>query len=205
MHDDTGAAFDAVADGYDDNDEHARIAGALIGLAAPLGGGQVIDVATGTGAAAFAALHVIKPDRITAIDISAGMLRTAQKRAAVSDPGRRIHWLCGSAVPLPVRDGSADLVLCASSLHFLGPAALPDWRRVLRPGGQAVFSLPAASSFRPSAQFRRLLPAPGFQLPESAAGAGELLHGTGLSLTRTIELALNDTGRRVILAAATRI
>jgi ubiquinone/menaquinone biosynthesis C-methylase UbiE len=162
-------------------------------------------VATGTGAAAFAALQLPRLDRIAAIDISAGMLRAARKRAVAEDPGRRIHWLCGSADPLPVKDGSVDLVLCASSLHFLGPAALLDWQRVLRPGGQAVFSLPAASSFRPSPQFRRLLPVPGIRLPESAHGAGALLYGTGLSLLRTIELPLSDASRRAIIVAAVRV
>lgn len=157
------------------------------------------------GAAAFAALQLLRPDRITAIDISAGMLRAARKRAATDDPANRILWLRGSALPLPAKDGSADLVLCASSLHFLGPAALLDWRRVLRAGGQAVFSLPAAASFRPSPAFRRLLPDPGIRLPESADDAGDLLHGTGLSLLRAMELPLNDEGRRAILIAAARI
>jgi ubiquinone/menaquinone biosynthesis C-methylase UbiE len=204
VHNDTGAAFDAIADGYDDNDEHARIAGALIGLVAPLSAGCAVDVASGTGAAAFAALQVLRLDHIAAIDISAGMLRTARKRTTARDPAARIHWLCGGALPLPVKDGSVDLVMCASSLHFLGPAALPDWQRVLRPGGQAVFSLPAASSFRPSPQFRRLLPAPGIRLPETADDAGALLHGTGLSLLRAIELPLSDPNRRAILIAAAR-
>jgi arsenite methyltransferase len=204
VHDETGTAFDAIADGYDDNDEHARIAGALIGLIAPPGGGCAVDVATGTGAAAFAALRLLRPDHIAAIDISPGMLRTARGRAAVEDPGRRIHWLCAGALPLPVKDGSVDLVTCASSLHFLGPATLLDWQRVLQPGGHAVFSLPAASSFRPSPQFRRLLPVPGIRLPESADDAGVLMHGTGLSLLRAMELPLNDAGRRAILIAAAR-
>jgi ubiquinone/menaquinone biosynthesis C-methylase UbiE len=204
VHDDTGAAFDAIADDYDDNDEHAQIADALIGLVPPLDAGLAVDVACGTGAAAFAAAAVLRPARIAAIDISAGMLQAARTRAATQDFGRRIRWLRSSALPLPLADGSASLVLCPSSLHFLGPGALSDWQRVLRPGGHAVFSLPAASSFHPSPQFRRLLPGPGIRLPESADDAGALLHGTGLSLRRAMELPLNDAGRRAILISAAR-
>jgi ubiquinone/menaquinone biosynthesis C-methylase UbiE len=61
MEDEIGAAFDALAGHYDDNDEHAHIAGALVRLLVPAPAGFLVDVATGTGAAAFAALQVLGP------------------------------------------------------------------------------------------------------------------------------------------------
>ncbi|MEP7026916.1 MAG: hypothetical protein ABJB47_24525 [Actinomycetota bacterium] len=74
--------------------------------------------------------------------------------------------------------------------------------RVLRPGGLAAFSLPSASSFRPSPQFQRLLPVPGIRLPESAADAARLLQGTGRAVHRAVDLPLGDAGRRAVLILA---
>jgi SAM-dependent methyltransferase len=192
-------AFDAVAGRYDDAGEHAQIADALVRLVAPPAG-LVVDVATGTGAAAFAALRVLAPERIIAIDVSAGMLGIARRRAVTEDPARRIDWVRQGAVPLPFGEGSVGLVLCASSLHFLGREALGDWRRVLRAGGQAAFSVPVRSSFSPSPQFRRLLPADGVQLPDSADDAEQLLEGSGLRLQRAAGLQAGN--RPVVLIVA---
>jgi len=93
MEEEIGAAFDAIAGHYDDNDEHAHIADALVRLLVPAAAGFLVDVATGTGAAAFAALELLGPTRIVAVDISAGMLGVARKRAVTPDPGQRIEWL----------------------------------------------------------------------------------------------------------------
>lgn len=82
------------------------------------------------------------------------------------------------AVPLPLPDRAADLVLCTSSLHFLGTAALHDWQRVLRPGGLAAFSIPLAADFHPSAAFRELLPAD-LTIPADPAGARRLALDAG--------------------------
>lgn len=202
VDEEAGAVFDALADHYDDNAEHAQIAAALVRLTGTAAVDLVVDVATGTGAAAFAALELRAPARIVAIDISAAMLSVARRRAATGDPGRRIRWLQCTALPLPLADGSVDLLLCASSLHFLGREALSDWQRVLRPGGQAAFSLPTTSSFRPSPQFRRLLPAASIRLPASRDDAGRLLEGTGLRLQRAAELPVGACERRVVLVLA---
>jgi ubiquinone/menaquinone biosynthesis C-methylase UbiE len=202
MDKEIGAAFDAVAEAYDDNLEHAQIAGALVGLIEPAEAELIVDVATGTGAAAFAALKALVPTRIIAIDVSAGMLDVARRRAVAEDPDQRIEWMLCSAVPLPIDDDSADLVLCASSLHFLGRGALPDWYRVLRRGGQAAFSLPAKSSFSPSPHFRRLLPGTGLRLPASADDAKRLLESTGLRLRYAVNIQVG--GRRVVLVVAAK-
>jgi SAM-dependent methyltransferase len=83
----------------------------------------------------------------------------------------RVDWACARAVPFPAEDGSADLLLCASTLHFLGVAAFADWARVLRRGGIAAFTLPWGDRFRPGPPFAGLLPSPDrpIALPRSAA------------------------------------
>jgi len=126
--------FDGMAAGYDEDDFHARVADALLaGL--PEEPGLVLDVATGTGFAAFAVLR-LRPARVLGVDLSPAMIARAMAKAPELDPDGRITWQVGSALPMPVPGHSADVVVCASSLHFLGAAALPDWRRVLagRPG-----------------------------------------------------------------------
>lgn len=129
-------AFDAIADRYDDDGRHAAVADRLVsGIRSGSPTRSVVDVATGTGAAAFAALRRLDPGHVVAFDVSGRMIARARRAAAVHDPDGRITWLVAAAVPLPVDDRSVDVVVCASSLHFLGAAALTDWARVLRPGG----------------------------------------------------------------------
>jgi ubiquinone/menaquinone biosynthesis C-methylase UbiE len=105
-----------------------------------------------------------------------------------------IDWRVGAALPLPVPDASLDLILCTSSLHFLGAAALRDWRRALRPGGRAAFSVPAATSFRPSGTFAGLL-ATDLTLPADAASARELALRAGFSDARA---TLTTVGSRQV-------
>ncbi|GAB2746235.1 class I SAM-dependent methyltransferase [Amycolatopsis magusensis] len=140
--------FDEQAPAYDANGFHDRVATALVDGLGNTPVQTVLDVATGTGAAAFAALRLLDPESVTALDISGGMITRAQERAAEFDPEGRISWLVAPAVPAPASD--VDLVLCASSLHFLGLAAIEDWLRVLKPGGRVAFTLPFAGTFNPS-------------------------------------------------------
>ncbi|RZQ60931.1 class I SAM-dependent methyltransferase [Amycolatopsis suaedae] len=183
MTSDLAAAFDAAAEHYDD-DSHGRIAERLLDGLPPAG--DVLDVATGTGAAAFAALRLLGARRVVAVDIAPAMIARARERAAAGDPGGRIEWWVAPAVPAPVPDASADAVLCASSLHFLGAGALADWLRVLRPGGSVAYTLPGADTFNPSPAFARLvaadlvIPATGEQAAEPAVAAGF----TGVRATR---------------------
>ncbi|QFU86177.1 class I SAM-dependent methyltransferase [Amycolatopsis sp. YIM 10] len=142
--------FDEQAPAYDANGFHDLVATELVaGIEPPAETVlDVFDAATGTGAAAFAALRLLDPAHVTAVDLSGGMIERARQRAVELDPDGRIDWRQCEAVPAPVSE--VDLVLCASSLHFLGLAALKDWLRVLRPGGRVAFTLPYAGTFNPS-------------------------------------------------------
>ncbi|MDX3195652.1 class I SAM-dependent methyltransferase [Streptomyces sp. MN03-5084-2B] len=171
MSDETRAAFfDGTAEHYEDDTFHASVAEALV-EPLPSGPELVLDVATGTGFAAYAALR-LKPARVLAVDLAPAMVARAEAKAPAQDPSGVIEWRVGPAVPMPSPDGSADVVLCASSLHFLGAVAFEDWLRVLKPGGRLAFSVVSGARFRPSGPFAEFVPDDlSFPLDEAGAAA----------------------------------
>src|SRR5262245_38685113 len=114
-------AFDQLAESYD-HDHHDEIARALLALVAPAEFDKIADVACGSGAVALAIVrrrsHPGTP--VLAIDLSEGMIATGKRRAERLGCDHAIDWRVGDAVPLDVADASLDVILCASSLHFLG-------------------------------------------------------------------------------------
>src|SRR4051794_33064494 len=97
----------------------------------------VLDVATGTGIAAEAALAVVGPEgSIVAADLSPEMVEKARQRLGKA-----------SNASVAVEDGQAlsfpDAVLCSLGLMFFPfpVRGLSEFRRVLRPGGRAVVSV----------------------------------------------------------------
>jgi len=173
-HNTRAAVFDGTAERYDEDTFHASVAEALV-MPLPDGPGLVLDVACGTGFAAYAALR-LKPSRVLAVDLSPAMVARAEAKAPSLDPAGLITWRVGPAVPMPAEDQSADVVLCASSLHFLGAVAFADWLRVLRPGGRLAFSVVSGLRFRPSGQFEAFVPKD-LTFPTDEAGAAALAAG----------------------------
>ncbi|WP_134731424.1 class I SAM-dependent methyltransferase [Amycolatopsis nivea] len=185
--------FDADAAGYDEDTFHPYVAEQLIGGLAPKPT-LLVDVAAGTGAAAFAALR-LEPAAVFAIDLSPAMIEIARTKAADRDPDGRITWQVGSAVPLPIGDGEADAVVCASALHFLGARALTDWRRVLRPGGKLAFSVVSAERFKPTGRFADVFPRD-LRVPGTLEEAAALATDAGFSSAKAQHVTL-DQGDRV--------
>lgn len=185
--------FDADAAGYDEDTFHPYVAEQLIGGLAPKPT-LLVDVAAGTGAAAFAALR-LEPAAVFAIDLSPAMIEIARAKAADRDPDGRITWQVGSAVPLPIGDGEADAVVCASALHFLGARALTDWRRVLRPGGKLAFSVVSAERFKPTGRFADVYPRD-LRVPGTLEEAAALATDAGFSSAKAQHVTL-DQGDRV--------
>jgi ubiquinone/menaquinone biosynthesis C-methylase UbiE len=102
-------------------------------------GAEVLDVASGTGVVARAALRRVGASgRIVASDFSPAMLA---RSAAVELPAGSapLEFVEASADALPFTDGAFDVVLCQQGLQFFPQqqAAVDEMRRVLRPGGVA--------------------------------------------------------------------
>ena len=107
---------------------------AVLAAAEVAGGDRVLDVATGPGEAALAALSVVKPaGLVIGADISPAMLTAA--RARLGDEAFQPVATDGQA--LAFRDGSFDAVVCQLGLQFFPDPArgLAEFRRVLRAGG----------------------------------------------------------------------
>ena len=104
-------------------------------------GQRVLDVATGTGIAAEAALKVVGPGgSVIAADISPEMVEKARQRLGRA-PNASATIEDGQALSFP--DESFDAVLCSLGLMFFPDPArgLSEFRRVLRRDGRAAASV----------------------------------------------------------------
>ncbi len=113
---------------------------ALIRAAHIVPGQAVLDVATGTGAAARAAADAVGPSgSVIAGDISPAMLEVARRNLKGLHVALEI--LDGQA--LPFADGRFDAVICQLGLmFFIDPArGLSEFYRVLRSGGRVAVSV----------------------------------------------------------------
>ncbi len=102
--------------------------------AAKVGPGQrVLDVSTGTGEAALAALPIIGTSGLViGADIAPAMLEAASGRLNQS----AFLPVAADGQKLPFRDGSFDAIVCQLGLQFFPDPALGlrEFRRVLRAG-----------------------------------------------------------------------
>jgi ubiquinone/menaquinone biosynthesis C-methylase UbiE len=104
-------------------------------------GMRVLDIATGTGLSAEAALAVVGPNGyVTATDLSAAMVAKARERLG-NAPNALVSLEDGQG--LSFLDGSFEAVLCNLGLMFFPDPlqGLSEFRRVLRPGRRAAVSV----------------------------------------------------------------
>lgn len=135
---------------------------ALLDAAELAAGLRVLDLASGPGVLAQAALPRVAPGGcVVASDLAEAMLAESRRRR----PG--ILHAAADAERLPFAEGSFERVLCGLGLMFFPDEALAlaEMRRVLRPGGRIAVSVWAEPAQVPLVEcalacMRRLLPAP---------------------------------------------
>ena len=113
---------------------------ALLRAARITAGHRVLDVATGTGAAAEAVAKIVGPaGEVCAGDVSSTMLDVARRN--LKDTAIKLELFDGHALPYP--QDRFDRVICQMGLQFFDDPArgLAEFHRVLAPEGWAAVSV----------------------------------------------------------------
>lgn len=113
---------------------------ALLGLAGNVRGRAILDAGCGQG---DLTLHLLgQGASVTALDVSPGMVDVVRRRAELRRPDQ-VGELTTVAAPLEhsdLPDAAFDLVLGKFILHHVDiDSGATELRRVLRPGGRAIF------------------------------------------------------------------
>jgi SAM-dependent methyltransferase len=141
------AAFQANAPGYAQTMAPSlrRVAAEVVRRAALQPGEYVLDVGSGTGISAAAALG--QGRTVMGVDGAAAMLEFARRDV----PAATFEVMDFNRLALA--DGSWDVVISSHALLFADDqvVALREWRRVVRPGGRLSLSVPGPGELTPSA------------------------------------------------------
>ena len=109
----------------------------VIALAALKPGERLLDLGTGTGDLAFAALQSLPAvGQVVGGDFTLEMMRVGQKRPQ----GQQVRWSATDALNLPFADGSFDAITSGYLMRNVGDLdrAWHEPLRVLKPGGRVV-------------------------------------------------------------------
>ena len=101
--------------------------------------GLWVDLGCGSGSLALA-LAAISSARLLLVDPDPEALAAAMERAEELGLSDRTSAIVGAAERIPMKAGSADLVVSRGSISFWDdrPAGLREVYRILRPGGKAM-------------------------------------------------------------------
>jgi demethylmenaquinone methyltransferase/2-methoxy-6-polyprenyl-1,4-benzoquinol methylase len=117
----------------------------------------ILDVATGTGDLAIAAMK-LDPKGITGIDISKKMLEIGREKIEKKGFAEKINMIAADSETIPFSDNEFDVVMVAFGVrNFSEPIkGLSEMRRVVRTGGMVLvleFSKPSSILFKPVYNF----------------------------------------------------
>jgi len=108
---------------------------------------RIIDLGCGTGYCAAALKRQYRKAEVVGVDFALPMCRLTATKSTFMRP---LRVVCANVTSLPLASRSADLLVANLSLQWTAdPARLFNGlRRVLRPGGLLLFSLPGIDSLR---------------------------------------------------------
>jgi demethylmenaquinone methyltransferase/2-methoxy-6-polyprenyl-1,4-benzoquinol methylase len=114
----------------------------------------ILDVATGTADMPVLMMRLLKPERITGIDISEGMLGLGRQKIVKAGLENSILLGTGDGESIQFPDASFDAVTVAFGVRNFQnlEKGLAEMQRVLKPGGKLVileFSKPSSGLFLP--------------------------------------------------------
>jgi ubiquinone/menaquinone biosynthesis C-methylase UbiE len=148
-----------------------------------------LEIGSGTGYFSLNLLQLGVIERLTATDISPGMLQRLSKTAEQLE--LEVRTAATDAERLPFDDESFDIVFGHAVLHHIPDleGAFAEFRRVLRPGGAIAFcgepsrygdrlaALPKQAGMIAAPAWRRLVGARRRAVPEAAQSNGHALEG----------------------------
>ncbi len=151
--------------------------------------GDGLEIGSGTGYFSLNLLQLGLIERLTATDISPGMLQRLSTTATALGLG--VETVETEAEQLPFEDESFDLVFGHAVLHHIPDLerAFAEFRRVLRPGGAIAFcgepsrygdrlaAMPKRAGMFAAPAWRRLVGAQPRAVPESEQSNGHALEG----------------------------
>ncbi len=125
---------------------------------------KILDMATGTGDFAIAALE-LNPEKIVGLDISEGMLEVGRKKMKKRNISHIIDMQSGDSENIHFEDNSFDAIIVAFGVRNFEnlEKGLSEMYRVLKSGGKAIvleFSKPTIFPFKQlyNFYFRWILP-----------------------------------------------
>ncbi len=153
--------------------------------------GDALEIGSGTGYFSLNLMQQGLIGRLTATDISPGMLEQTAATAERLGLGDAVTTVVTEAEALPFEDESFDLVLGHAVLHHIPDLdrAFAEFKRVLRPGGRIVFAgepsrygdrlaaLPKRTGVLLAPAWRRVVGARERALAESDRSDGHSLEG----------------------------
>ena len=101
---------------------------------------SIMDVATGTGDFALLAYKKIKPDQLTGVDISEGMMNVGRQKVKKAGLEEHIKFEKEDCLCLSYPDNTFDAITVAFGIRNFESLdqGLAEMRRVLKPGGHLV-------------------------------------------------------------------
>jgi ubiquinone/menaquinone biosynthesis C-methylase UbiE len=104
--------------------------------------GDALEIGSGTGYFSLNLVQLGLVERLTATDISPGMLKRLEATAEALGLAGAVATVTTEAEELPLEDESFDLVFGHAVLHHIPDLdrAFAEFRRVLRPGGMVAFA-----------------------------------------------------------------
>lgn len=112
--------------------------GMAAALAAGFSGQSVVDIGCGEGELTLLLAQFAR--RVTAVDLSAHMLRVVQERSAEAGVAGRVLTEKGDLENLPIKANREDVVFVSQVLHHAArpERALKEAARILKPDGQLI-------------------------------------------------------------------
>lgn len=101
---------------------------------------NILDVATGTADMALLACKMLKPEMITGIDISEGMLELGRKKIEKEGLNAKINLHTGDSEAINYGENTFDAVMVAFGVRNFEnlEKGLAEMYRVLKPGGRLI-------------------------------------------------------------------